>query len=526
MNIVVPDILAGGMGRAMQQTGQTIASSITAVGGTAQKVVDSVSAQVAAYEKEQTIKQQQGFVEATQLGINMSEQQDAVYNGAVNNMKLVDRTEMRDIMDRINSIGQDTAGQSQDRDVRGYLERVNDLAQQSYSQRLEEAYSKSLFGQSVDATKKRAQDITEDAVNRHDLPAAMSGIAGLLKSQERYYGSVFANELLQDELFKSIQRYADANVQDFRDPAFTKETLSFFHPSRQAQVQGYINNALNDFRREEALSDVLEYAGELGKAAQFWSRPETATRFGLTAENWRRGGDELESLLNLRDARDRRTIDGAGQKLTALYAGVDTGTIPNADRGMIEQALSRIEDTDLQKALVDHWEGIFSELKTAKQKQRDGERVSDPLSQGDSAIEAEYIMQSMKDPAKVNMTEVNILLGKGISLDAYNTIRENVGEGAKGVWKTETGKYSQYLLEHYLSGGKFDPDEKENAAMFVNLQGYMKHYVRQKPGAEPAELQKIINDYLQPHQDAVVAGWLDEVRRRVNGSSRPDGMPA
>lgn len=514
MNIVVPDILIGGMGRAMQQMGQTIASSGAALGQTVGTAVKSISAQQEAYEK------QQEYVRGTEMEAAMLREKQENQDDLARKLDPTDPMSAEIFRATDEAIGLKYIEQADNPKIAAYLQKSHYASQQNGQIIINGALDRGLRQRSSNATDQMMNnEIAQASKDLKPLEHAYN-CAAFVETMRGYHGietDAIKARVMSECVKRSVLgalggEYGDTMGDIIDDPRRWEEIVRHIDPGGRASFEEEIARIRNNRKENFVYQSILQDAGgDIGKAAAAASRPETAALFALTEENHKNLLQKFDNEIGARDTRDRKTVGEAAPKLTGLYAAVDTGNLAAVDRRAIERILGNIEDPRLKIQLVNHWDRIFTELKASKQRERSGERAADPLSQGDSMVEAEYIQKSMKDPGKVNMNDVNLLLGNGISLDAYETIRDNVNEGAQGVWKTETGKYSQNLMETYLAARKFDPDEKENAAMFVNLQGYMKHYAAKNPEAKPADIRKIIDDYLQPHQEERIVELLNKL---------------
>jgi hypothetical protein len=503
MNIVVPDILAGGMGRAMQQTGQTIASSITAVGGGVQKVVDSVSAQVEAEQK--AIKDQQSYVEATKLGEAVTAAKDNAYRDATNGSGPLNMQELRDTLNRIKQIGIDTIdqGQPSNPDVRRHAEEVNATSQWTYEKSLEGVFKDRLRQESSAATDQNVdREIAQAAKNLQIFKGAFK-IGGLIDSQRNFLGDDLTDSYKQKQVSRFVigtvfeaLRNENAGVMTriLADPVENLKITNLIEPGSRALFQEAYTNVLNDLRMKEGFESVKMEGRNIWEAEKIWSRPETAARFGLTAEKWEEGARDFKRSVNDMNKKD---VDAAKSAVKTVL-----GKLNNLDEKEVGQDFAGIQNPSLRAQYINHFKILMKEREMSKDQ--------DPLEQGDSELETEFIRQSMENPGKVDMNSVNLLLGKGISLKAYQSIRDNVDEGANGVWQTETGKYTKYLLDNYLEGRKFNPEEKKNENVFIEAQGFMKDFVKRNPEARPAEIRKVYDDYLQPYRDAAMAQWFNE----------------
>jgi len=299
MNIVVPDILAGGMGRAMQQTGQTIASSITAVGGGVQKVVDSVSAQVEAYEREQkVIKDQQAYVEATKLGEAVTTAKENAFQDAKSNLDPSDIDNFRKTAANIDQLGKEIANQSSNPEVRRHAEEVNATSQWTYE--------KSLEGVFMDRLRQESSAANDQHVNREMAQASNDllffkhamRVGDLIDSQKDFWGEEMTeslkmqkmSQLLRGAVYEAFQNgNAKTMYEIARNPIELDRILNYV-PGNADEMRKIVQNEMKNIDAANILEDLKTRYIENPANAYFKDGTEKNVQ-----ERWEDAYEELTS---------------------------------------------------------------------------------------------------------------------------------------------------------------------------------------------------------------------------------------
>lgn len=179
MNIVIPEILAGGVGRSIQG----VAGSISRMGGTASKIVSEVENN---YKK---LEDQQNLIEASRLENDMTLEKRKSFAGFERgddgtNSKYVDQVREED-----ERIGQGYISKASNDKVKEYLTKVHFYTQKNNLLQAEKGQESRLYQTSVENMKIQTDNVIRRSAPFADFDGGMQAIDQYVNSQAGYFGA-------------------------------------------------------------------------------------------------------------------------------------------------------------------------------------------------------------------------------------------------------------------------------------------------------------------------------------------------
>ena len=286
MDINIPNILAGGAGRAMQEAG---ASGLDSANARAKTIGGIVSKNITAANN------QQNLIEGVRLDNDLKVQLDEYDSFA---LKSTDGTEPR-LLDEMKAaheeIKSDFLKKASNTEVSNYLNRSFMADQQTRLRGAQQTLDKKLWETSINTIKINTDDEIRKSVRTMEFEGGLSKVDFFLDAQGGYLGAAkdtlktmersrFTENWLKTMASNPVT--APALVQRLADPVEKKKIFSTLDVNKIDEMERLLQGAGKDTVRQNAYSKLYEdYKGNPEVIITALTNPVKQKEYGLTMED-------------------------------------------------------------------------------------------------------------------------------------------------------------------------------------------------------------------------------------------------
>ena len=509
MDIVIPEILAGGVGRSIQAQ----AGSIAKIGATVSKIQGEVENNYKKYEGQRDLIEasriENDMVLSKMKAINVLSRDD---DGT--DEKFIDRVREQD-----ERIGQEYISKGTNEPVKNYLTKVHLHTQNNNLVTAQDGREKRLWNTSVENLKIQTDNVIRRSAQFADFDGGISAIDEYINTSGVYFGAEtaplagrmkarFAENLVRINLQDPAT--APVMLRKLSDKDEKQKIMAYIPADKLDDMEKLITSAKEKAAGANAFLTTLAEAeqmpevqsGKMGKmdaALQIWMRPETIKKYNLTDKTWREGMLNFKASLDFRDAQDEKNAGESTIKLSEKF------TNHQLRYDNIEKTFSGIVNPALKAKYVEHWTKLIdsqsSQLRAeetarrgvsaAERSAKASELANNPFNVDVPEVKARLLQKSIDTPFAPGLAnEINLALGNGISSNTYKAIMGNLS--TKSVWKTPAGRELYRQMNVDKRDKEFSSKDVENVKVYGDMLENYKDYLEKYPNAAPKD---VLNDY-------------------------------
>ena len=207
MNVVIPEILTGGTGRAIQGVGQSIGALSHGVGKMTEGIMEEVRKQE---EKEQA---QRDYVEAMRRENDMRVEKNNDYTERTRTQDGTNSQYPDDVRKADEQIGQKYIGEATNPRVKDYLTKVHYATQKENILKAHEEQSNRLWQTTEEANKIKADNVLRATVQYGGYDQGLATLGEIFESQRNYYGSL-TDEKKKEGLERFTYNFVRTSLSD------------------------------------------------------------------------------------------------------------------------------------------------------------------------------------------------------------------------------------------------------------------------------------------------------------------------
>jgi hypothetical protein len=286
MDIKIPNILAGGAGRAMQEAGQAGADSANqrakSIGGIVTKNIKAEN-------------DQQNLIEGQRLENDMHVDKQKMNDFVLSKTDGSDPTALKQLKEMDEEIGQSYISKASNKDVGNYLTRSHLSSQHTSILQAEKKLADKLMATSVNTTKIKTDDSIRSAAQTGEYGTGLQDTINYIELQRNYFGA-------NTDILKAaeVQRYtenylktslsnpvtAPVLVQRLADPVEKKKIFANLDANKIDEMERLLQSAGKDTIRQNAYSKLYEdYKGNAASIIEALTVPAKQKEYGLTMED-------------------------------------------------------------------------------------------------------------------------------------------------------------------------------------------------------------------------------------------------
>lgn len=295
MQIIIPNILAGGGGRAMQEAGSSMMAAANANAKMASSFIKEIQAEV---------QKQSDFVEGVQIETEMLQKKQEHFDKAkrgAGGSKSDDPTKrnasgyltLQAYVDEDNRIGAEYQSKATNGRVSQYLQRSHLTSQRQYSIGYQKELDEALYNDSITTTKTAVDRETKTAIQTGEFGMGLQNIGVIVESQRGYFGPK-TEDLKKSMLEQYTETYMRTALADpvrapmmlelLADPNKKTFFFSMLKADKIDEMVKVIESAKKNANETTAYIDATQQWPEPGQAAIGVLTPDFIKKHNLTIQ--------------------------------------------------------------------------------------------------------------------------------------------------------------------------------------------------------------------------------------------------
>ena len=459
MNVVIPEILAGGTGRAIQD----MARSVGNLGSSAAQMGGKIANE---YEKEaKKVQDQQDYVEGSRLENDMLVDKNKKFSERTRTQDGTNSKYLDEVREDDEKTGQDYVGKASNPRVADYLTKVHLASQKSILLKAQGEQDTRLFQTTIEANKIKADNILRATVQYGGYDQGLATVGEVIESQRNYLGAQ-TDKLKQDERERFTYNFVRTSLSD-------------------PQLSVTMLRRLEDQKEKEKIYSHLP----ADKLAAMETHIKTAYEFQEALERDRKA-QENEIKRNIKEQQEVER-ESTRQTFVGFYAD-----------GKLRE--STILQSNLDAKEKKMW------IDEVRQQRKALSSVGETTVKTDKVLEASLYTRIVQDAENVSETDILRYAGSKLTKDDAKQLIDERRKILNG--ETDPGRHasSQAIMEALKrdrNAGIFG-EAQEGDLEYSKQVGAFRRWVKANPDKEPQEYYEKI---MEPVKGERLFGILDGV---------------
>jgi len=459
MRVVIPEILAGGTGRAIQGVGQAIGGLGSAITGTGGRIANE-------YEKEaKKVQDQQDYVEGSRLENDMLVDKNKKFSERTRTQDGTNSKYLDEVRDDDERTGQEYIGKASNPRVGDYLTKVHLASQKSILLKAQGEQDTRLFQTTIEANKIKADNILRATVQYGGYDQGLATVGEVIESQRNYLGAQ-TDKLKQDERERFTYNFVRTSLSD-------------------PQLSVTMLRRLEDQKEKEKIYSHLP----ADKLAAMETHIKTAYEFQEALERDRKA-QENEIKRNIKEQQEVER-ESTRQAFVSIYTD-----------GRLRE--STILQSNLEAKEKKTW------IDEVRQQRKALSSVGETAVKTDKVLEASLYTRIVQDAENVSETDILKYAGSKLTKDDAKQLIDERRKILNG--ETDPGRHasSQAIMEALKrdrNAGIFG-EAQEGDLEYSKQVGAFRRWVKANPDKEPQEYYEKI---MEPVKGERLFGILDGV---------------
>lgn len=469
MRVVIPDILTGGTGRAIQGVGQAIGNlgaSATQMGG---RIAD-------AYEKEaKNVQDQQDYVEGSRLENDMLVEKNKGFAELTRTQDGTNSKYMDEVRTFDDKIGNDYIGKATSPRVADYLTKVHMQSQKSILLKAQGEQDIRLFRTTIEANKIKSDNIVRATVQYGGYDQGLATVGEVIESQSGFLGPL-TEQHKRDEQQRFTYNFVRTSLSD-------------------PQLSVTMLRRLEDQKEKEKIYSHLP----ADKLAAMETHIKTAYEF-------------QESLGRDRKAQENEARRAAKESLEAAQESTRQTFVGFYADGKLRESTILQSNLDAKEKKV--W------IDEVRQQRKAVSSVGDTAVKTDKVLEAALYTRIVQDAENVSDTDILRHAGSKLTKDDAKQLideRRRILTGETDPARHEASKAIMEALKRDRNHGVLGEGQSGDMEYSKQVQSF-RRWLKANPDKEPQEYYEKV---MEPKKISTVMGILDYIPL-VNPDRNPD----